>query len=363
MKTCIENRGIVSPLVLVALFCLVSCQSVFSENEKGQGSLSVRFADGQFRTKVAAEIPDSNSFLLSIKDNDGNDVYDGTFGKLPQNLIVDAGTYNVSVRSSDSVKPAFSAPVYGDDQCVIVPPGGVGEVVLVCSQLNSGIRLRIEPNFLTSFPKGVLFVKSTEGRLMYSYSEKRIAYFQPGEVSLLMDDDGQQSNLLTRSLAPKEILTVGISAPAPSSGAEGIGNIRISIDTSRTWTDADLVLGENNGGTDLDNALDVGSARAAGPCKGVWVYGYIVGTFRSSGNIQFEEPFTSSTNCAISGRQSPGNNDSCLSVELKKGELRDVLNLMDHPENLGKKVFLKGELVESYYGLPGVKNITDFVLK
>ena len=52
-----------------------------------------------------------------------------------------------------------------------------------------------------------------------------------------------------------------------------------------------------------------------------------------------------------------------LSVELKKGELRDEVNLVDNPENLGRIIYLKGDLVEAYYGIPGIKNVTDYLIE
>ena len=40
--------------------------------------------------------------------------------------------------------------------------------------------------------------------------------------------------------------------------------------------------------------------------------------------------------------------------------MRDALNLVDHPGLLGKKVYLKGDLQEAYYGIPGIKNLTEY---
>lgn len=323
----------------------------------------IRFARGQFQTKAAAEIPDTNDFILKVMDESGKTIYDGTFGNIPEKMIVEAGRYDISVRSAEFSRPAFSSPVYGDDQCVVVPEGGTQFVDILCTQVNSGVRLKVDPNFLSAFPKGVLFLKSAEGRLMYSYSEKRIAYFRPGEVSLMIDDDGSQSNLLTRALDPREILTVGISAPEAGSGQSGVGGIRISIDTTRIWTGTQVTIGGEDKGSEPDDAMDVATARKNIGAEDVWVYGYIVGSFKSTNHIQFESPYPSATNLAISGKTSASTNDVCLSVELKKGEIRDVLNLVDNPGNRGKKVFFKGDIVEAYYGIPGVKNITEYVVR
>jgi hypothetical protein len=49
-----------------------------------------------------------------------------------------------------------------------------------------------------------------------------------------------------------------------------------------------------------------------------------------------------------------------MSVFLPSGKVRDALNLVDNPELLGKKVCLKGDIVESYYGLVGLKNVEAF---
>jgi hypothetical protein len=43
--------------------------------------------------------------------------------------------------------------------------------------------------------------------------------------------------------------------------------------------------------------------------------------------------------------------------------MREGLNLVDNPLNLGRKVLLKGNIVEAYYGMPGIKNLTDFELR
>jgi hypothetical protein len=49
-------------------------------------------------------------------------------------------------------------------------------------------------------------------------------------------------------------------------------------------------------------------------------------------------------------------------VQLPSGDLRDVLNLVDNPGLLGTKVYLKGDIVEAYYGIPGIKNISEYRL-
>ena len=66
---------------------------------------------------------------------------------------------------------------------------------------------------------------------------------------------------------------------------------------------------------------------------------------------------------AIASRTSVTSKSSCMSVKLPKGDVRAAINLVDHPEILGRKIYLKGNLIAAYYGIPGIENITEFVLK
>ena len=50
-------------------------------------------------------------------------------------------------------------------------------------------------------------------------------------------------------------------------------------------------------------------------------------------------------------------------MELPKGKVRDALNLVDHPELIGRQVFVKGDIVAGYFNTRGLKNTSDYVLK
>ena len=339
-------------VALAASLLLSSCEELFPSREPG--SLVIHFAS---RPQTKAELPDSSKFLLRVTASDGGTVYDGPFGMCPDPLPVDPGTYHVSVRSCAFHAPSFDTPLYGDEQEAVVSSGATVDVSLLCRQVNAGIRLKIASDFLTNYPKGLFFVRSVDGRLPYAYREQRVAYFNPGEVSVVLDDDGTQSVLYTKALEPREILTVSISAPGPASSSSG--KISVAVDTSRIWTGEQYVIGSgtvsDRDGRDREHAMDVTTARGKTGMKEVWVYGYIIGNM---------SPFlgmTSETNLAIAGKASVSSKSASLSVELKKGALRDALNLVAHPENLGKKVFLKGD-IETYFAIPGVKNVTECYL-
>ena len=95
---------------------------------------------------------------------------------------------------------------------------------------------------------------------------------------------------------------------------------------------------------------------------GVWVEGYIVGSF--DGSINKFIPGTigaKNTNLALADNQDETDTDKMIPVELpSSGTIREALNLVSKPENFNKKVKIKGNLIE-YYGAPGLKNPKEYV--
>lgn len=327
-----------------------------------QGILEIHFAEGTVPPTRAA-FPDTNDFLLTITDSKGGTVYDGTYGASLDKYTLDEGTYTVYARSCDFSEPLFDTPQYGDTQVAAIKPGKTTVVTLSCVQMNSGIRLRIAPSFLAAYPSAVLFLKSTAGKLMYGFTEKRIAFFQAGNVNLEMSDGGMEKTLFTRRLEPQQILTLGVNVGADASKS----GVDVQVDTTRNWTDEEFVIGGGStgsgGGNDLDKAYSVPVAKKHTGEEDVWVYGYIVGGDLSSSKCSFSAPFSSRTNLVLASKSSCTDKSSCLSVQLAKGDIRDDLNLVDHPELLGRQIYLKGTIVEAYYGIPGVQNISEYQWK
>ena len=353
----------------------LSCSDLLAGQEgsdESRGTLQWNFASAplvEMMTRAAGEIPDTNAFLLTVKDASGKVLYDGTYGASPTSLLVSPGSYTVTARSCSFSAPAFSKPLFGDEQVIVVQKNQAARAVLNCRQLNAGMRLRVASDFLTAYPYSTLHLKSADGSLLYGYYESRIAYFRPGSVSLVMSTSGEgDKTLYTRSLAAQEIFTLSVSAA--SSSSQG-GSFSIQLDTVRTWLGDSYVIGGGNSGgggtpgSSIANALSVPQAKENIGAEDVWIYGYIVGGDLTSSATKMNTvaPFSSDTHFAIAVRSSVTDKQECLSVELKKGDIRDALNLKTHPENLGHQVFLKGNLVEAYYGIPGLKSLTDFELR
>lgn len=346
---------------LMLLSFLVSCDG---PGRRGEGELRISFAGDQTGlTRSGIELPDTSDFILYVADSDGNVIHEGLYGDSPESITVSEGSCTVRAVSMEFDKPEFSAPLFGDEQCVVVPDGGVVNVRLECVQLNSGIRLRIDPEFLEAYPSAALVLKSEEGSLMYSYSEKRTAYFLPGNVSLILTQGDDDKVLMKRRLEAREVLSLGVGVASSGEGGQSVQGtgITIAVDTARYWIDETFVIGGSNGkGSSESEALTVSQAKASIGEEDVWVSGYVVGGDLTSASASFEEPFTSRTNLILGSRSSTSDRESCISVALPSGDVRDNLNLVDNPSLLGKKICVRGDVVETYYGLVGIKNVDDF---
>ena len=331
----------------------------------GDGKLEVYFADAvQEDTRSGAEIPDTNDFILSVTGSDGKVIYQGNYGDAPEALMVKSGSYNVKVVSCDFERPQFSMPQFGDEQCVVVPADGVVSVRLVCTQVNSGIRLKISSGFLSAYPEASLLLKSGLFSLPYSYREERIAYFKSGDVSLVMSSGGKDEVLMTRWMEPNEILTLKVDVSQEQKETASGTGVSVSVDTARFWVEDTFVIGESGSrGESSSDPMGISQAKASVGSKGVWVSGYVVAGDLTASSASFEEPFDSASNLAIGPKKKVSDRSSCMSVQLQSGEIREALNLVSHPEHLGRRLILKGDIVASYYGLTGIKNVTDYVLE
>ena len=324
--------------------------------------------DKESVAKAGVEIPDINDFLLTITDSKGVTLYDGAYGDSPAKLTVPAGSYTVKIVSDVFTTPAFSHPEYGDEQVVVLKAGESATVTLVCTLLNCGIRLKMASDFLASFPDGVMYVKQGSAKLMYAYKESRIAYFKPGEISVVLYNEGKDETLFTRRLEARQILTVSISAPGDADG--GASSINVSLDTTKTWLSESWIIGGDNsgggqGGESVPDACSVAEAFERIGQKDVWVYGYIVGgdlTTAASGEVKTSD-ITKATHLAMADRSSITDKTKCLAVELPAGNVRDALNLVSHPDLIGTRVYVKGEIVEKYFGTRGLKGTSDYVMK
>ena len=348
-KTLIHSAAVAALLLLAA-----SCQGYFRQSRTG--TLLITLQD-PFRalTRAGETLPDVGSFRLTVTDAAGRVYYDGPYDRTPDALTVPAGAYTVSAVSAEFDAPAYDLPQWGDTQVVSVAADAEVAVSLACTQLNSGLRLAVDDSFRQAFPGGTLHLTGAGGGLDHPYDEQRIAFFRPGAVSVELDDGGYRQTLFARTLEPRQILSIRLNANVGSRS----GGISLQLDTTRTWLSEVFTPGGAGAG-DIAQAYDVATARTRAGEKGVWVVGYIVGVATGTGKIAFSPPFTKNTNLVLGTRASTADKDRCLAVELRAGDIRDALNLQDNPSLLGRKVYIKGDLVSAYYGIPGLKAPSEY---
>lgn len=101
-----------------------------------------------------------------------------------------------------------------------------------------------------------------------------------------------------------------------------------------------------------------------------WVTGYIVGYINTNVSSTLSEvtfgvptddnPCTVATNMLIAVNPGESDWEKCASVQLPSGAARSALNLVDHPENLGKQVTVKGTTGSKYCGVYGVRSVSEY---
>lgn len=331
---------------------LVGC-----EENWNRGECRVSFSFGSLTRSGLAEMPDTNDFILSISDKaSGEELFRNLYKNRPTEITLAEGEYTFAVYSCEFDAPAFDTPLFGDIQSMYIDNSGA-HIIFMCEQLNSGLKLIFGEDFKGQFPSSEMVLRQGEESLVYPYSEKRIAFFNSGKVDILLSTGEKSRVLLSRNLEPNEILTISFSVDLTDVTGVDFG---IAIDTGRVWVSEKYVYGKERDGSVKSRALKVSDLHNMTGSEGVWVQGYIVGGDLSSSSATYAAPFTSRTNLMISESQSVGSREGCASVELKSGGVRDSLNLVDHPQWLGKMVYLKGNIVESYFGLVGIKNVSEY---
>lgn len=130
--------------------------------------------------------------------------------------------------------------------------------------------------------------------------------------------------------------------------------------------------GEGNSSTDIptdggtkENPYTITQVLTGSLSGSGWAEGYIVGWVDGmtlSEGAAFTAETSVRTNILVSDKANETDLNNCVPVQLPAGTIRDVLNLSDNPENFGKKVKLYGSF-ENYFGVPGIKSVTEYELE
>jgi len=355
------RRKILFSAILLPFVAIVfSCDGLKISEEK-KGTLFLKF-EAEERTKaVVRDFPDSNLFVLKITKIGGVVVYEGLYGERPDNIQLEAGSYDVEVVSALFSHPSFDTPCYADKKSVIVEGGVTTNLSLLCKQINSGLRLIFSEAFKARFSGYTPVVADTKGEKDYTYSETKFLYVNPGLIEIKARGAAGVATVSVnkRELAANEMLTlsldaIGTGAPDSKSG--------IVIDTISVWKNDEVVYGQIRDGSSKERALSIGDVDGRIGDKDLWIFGYISGYLTTASLIN-TAPFSTETNIAIAETIGISDKSKCVGIALPSGAVREALNLKANPGNLGKRLYIKGDIVESYFGIRGINNVEEFALE
>ena len=294
---------------------------------------------------------DTNSFILSIYTRQGAVVYEGKYGKRPQKLEVLPGVYEIKFRSQAQKAPAFNNPVFGDEFTMTVLEDSQTDVILMCRQVNSAIKLNFTDNFKKQFPGEGLVVKDTTGRVVYPYTAEEYCYVTPGKVDVLYNNGVSDTLLFRRDIPIQQMLTVNLSyIPASRSVVT-----KIEKDTIRYWKTENY-----NAGLKMPTgSYTIAQAKEMIGTRNVMVFGFVFGGDVTQNTVRVRPPFSSRTNLLLAPDMGERNRNNMFAVELPSGDVRDALNLVDHRNLLGCAIVVTGNVVENYFGYPGIKSTKE----
>ncbi len=351
--------------LLIFSLLLISCDLTKESNEatvllsfnidkdtySNYGS-SIYYEDGDL-LKSSATLKDTNSFILKVYSTNGAKVYNGKYGNRPKDFYVMPGGYDISLLSGELNKPSFVSPVFGDSTTIIVGENEQINVKLSCKQLSGGVRFNFTKEFKEKFYGSGVHIEQGGNRLFYGYDEKSYAYLGDDYFSLIYSSMGKDTTLLTKAIQPYQMVTMNLSY-LTSKGDNS--HFSVDFDTSRTWinNNYNIALRIPTGVYTIEEAK-----RMVGQ-KNIPVFGFIYGGDPTNNTVRIKPPFTSTASFVIAPSMAERDRNNSFVVELPSGTIRDKVNLVAYPGNLGRAVVVTGEIVPSYFNYIGVKGTKDY---
>lgn len=356
--------GIVCAAVAAAML-LQGCTSFMLKEPQGnpdaRGSIALaidgvhssNYSDGTFLKSGINT--DTNSFILTIYSTEGEKVYDGKYGERPQEIVVAPGGYEISLSSQRFNPPVLDTPVFGQEHTIVVAEDEQAKVSFVCRQTNAGIRFTFADNFKEKFAGNGIVLEQGKKRLEYSYKEKKYAFVSDEPFSIIYNGGGTDTVLLEKSLVAGQMVDMRLVYSSSRSTASAF---KVEIDTVREW----LSYNYNVGLKLPSGSVPIEEAKGMTGERNVKVFGYIFGGDPTATTVRIGPPFGSATTLVIAPSMSERNRNNMMVVELPQGSVRNALNLVSHPDYLGRPVLVTGTISPSYYGYPGVKNTKSYML-
>ena len=338
----------------VSLLALAACESL-SWSEKGQGILSLQIQNDA-RVFVKSTVPTAD-YEVVITTAGGEQILSERYASLPEQIMLDPGKYKVRAVSEAIGDPAFDKPIYGATLDVTVEAGVNNTVQMTCAQINAGLRIVYEPEFVSNYANYTVDVSGDDGNLQYVKTETRTGYFAPGTLNIYLEIDGEDSYSLSKNVSPRDMLVLTVaSIPGTPGNEQGI-SLSIDVDTTRTWRREQWRPGGPADGSTPASAYSVTEAIQLAAGEDVWICGYIVGGDVSTSAIKTSPPFTAASNLALADSPLETERGNCMAVEISAAPkaIKDAFNMtVNGSELLGQRVWFKGNIA-AYFGKPGIR--------
>ncbi len=382
-------RGVISVAMAYLLhvtavfsfFIYESCAKMPEDGGGAEASLRVTLREDVNGTKASSLFGlDTNSFILKVYSQNGEKVYDGKYGNRPERFTVSGGAYNVGIISEEFSKPLFNEYVIGAKSDMVIKGGEDACVDLLCSQMNCGVKITCSSEFMNHFQgRGIFLNNSTfepvvnfgcsssfygNSGLFYSSSQTGFGCFSPGVLnfyirrgSAMIGEENKplsgDSLLFSRQVDAGQMLTFQFDWSAGGTKS----SFRIDVDTVREWISEVY----NPGCIVPDDAVTIDEAKSMVGQSGIKVFGYIIGGDVTEKTFRTSPPFSVVSNLLLAPSMSERNRNNCFAVELpSSSNARENLNLVSHPELIGKAVVLTGRVVEKYMGYTGLKGVKEY---
>jgi len=176
------------------------------------------------------------------------------------------------------------------------------------------------------------------GKLTVAFNAGASPDSYPYSASIQLTAKGNNNEIVTK--------TINLGAEVGSLDLEGSGT---KMDP---YTISDVLLLAANAGTVYGGEL-------------YWVKGYVLGAAKKSGSSCYGVCDNDNTSLVLAKTAEEGYSDNkIVTVELKDGDARNALNVVDNPELIGQMVKVRGTLLNNslnpyYLGKPGVRGVQN----
>ncbi len=216
------------------------------DEEKGKGRLKIEIGLFIQVNEISNSLKSTRSvedFRVEIYQSDG--ILFTTFNKaseMPEFVELPAGTYYVVAHSGNRKPAAFENPYYyGKSENIVIGNNDQNTVVVNCELANCVVTIVYSDKVKSGFTNFHTVVKRGTDSLVFSPTEARAGYFEPGDLSIWAKLSYLKGNMLSEKVLtgiisnaqPKKHYEIRIDAVPDNSGAA----IQINLDDRADTTE------------------------------------------------------------------------------------------------------------------------------